>query len=113
MTGLMHDDPYLRRFWPMCPKAVIDVMETRVGPAALGNHDPCATNAILPEACKCSWYVEATPSERYQFHCLVGHVVRVARDYDVARRHGRPVMLRSKHGPHITFTVQIPRRAPS
>jgi hypothetical protein len=113
MNGL-RNDAYVRRFWPSCPKEVIDLMETQVALAADGNPDPLATDAILHEACECEWYKKASPSGCRQFHCLVGHVVLIARDYVVARTpSGRPRTLRSKFGPHRTFTMQVPRRAAS
>ena len=113
MSGL-RDDEYLQRFWRNCPDVVINRMETQVVPAAQASLDPCATDTILPEACKWTWYENASPSDCHKFHCLVGHVVCVARDYVVARTpRGRPIRLRSKCGPHKTFTMQVPRRPAS
>jgi hypothetical protein len=110
MSGL-RNDAYVRRFWPSCPQDVIDFMETQVVLAALRTRDTRATDAILREAWNCSWYRSASPSGRRQFHCLVGRVVRIARDYDVVRTpSGRPRKLPSKCGPHKTFTMQVPKR---
>jgi hypothetical protein len=110
----LQNDEYLRRFWRNCPDEVIDRMESQVFPAARGNRDLRATDAILWEVCHFPWYENASPSGRRQFHCLVGHVVRVARNYDVARTpDGRPIRLRSKRGPHKTFTLQVPRHRDS
>jgi len=113
MSGLLNDDRYLRCFWPICPDEVKDVMEVQVIPAAHRNPHPRATDAILREASKCSWYQRAPLASRYQFHSLVGHVVRVARDYDVDQtQDGKPKMMRSKRGPHRKFTLQVRRNQP-
>ena len=102
------NDIYLQRFWRDCPEEVVDRMDARVFPAARGTGDSCATDAIMPEACNFPWYENASPSERHQFHSLVGHVVRVARDYFVDRTPGgRPKMRHSKRGPHRIFTLQV------
>jgi hypothetical protein len=89
-------------------------METQVIPAARRTQDSCATDAILQRMIRCGWFQHASASDRRRFHCLVGHVVRIARNYVVARTpSGRPRRLRSKCGPHKTFTMQGPRRAAS
>ena len=110
MSGLLNGDQYLRCFWPVCPDEVKDLMELQIIPAARGNPDPRATDAILHEASKCSWYQGAPVSSQHQFHSLVGHVVRTAREYDVDQTpNGKPKMVRSKRGPHRTFTLQVRR----
>lgn len=114
MSGLLDGDQYLRCFWPVCPDDVRDLMEAHVIPAARRNPDNRATDAILHEASEFSWYQGAPLSSRYQFHSLVGHVVRIARDYVVDRTpDGRPRMVRSKRGPHRTFTLQFGHDQPS
>lgn len=113
MSGL-RNDAYLQRFWRNCPEAVLDRMDTQVIPASRRSQDSCATDAIMPEACYFEWYARASLSDRQQFHKLVGHIVRIARNYVVARTpSGRPRKLPSKCGPHKTFTMQVPRRAAS
>jgi hypothetical protein len=108
------NDAYRLRFWRNCPEEVVDRIDTQVIPAARRTHDSCATDEIMREACNFSWYKNASPSGRHQFHCLVGHFVRVARDYVVALTpSGRPRRLRSECGPHKTFTMQVPRRSAS
>lgn len=111
MSGL-RNDRYLQRFWRNCPDEVIYRVETQVDPAARASTDSCATDTILREACSnWAWYRSATLSNRHQFHKLVGHVVRIARNYVVVRTpSGRPRKLPSKCGPHKTFTMQVPRR---
>jgi hypothetical protein len=112
MSGLRNDQ-YLQRFWRNCPEEVVDRMDTLVILAARRNPDPRAKDAIM-RACNFPWYENASSSGRRQFHCLVGHVVRIACNYVVAGTpSGRPRMLRSERGPHSTFTMQVPRRAAS
>jgi|SRR5271165_2539042 len=110
----LRKDPYLQRHWRNCPDEVVNHVDTQVFPAPHGNLDPCATDAIMPEACNFEWYAHASLSDRRQFHKLVGHVVRIARNYEVARTpSGRPRKLPSERGPHGTFTEQVPRRTAS
>jgi hypothetical protein len=107
-------DAYLRRNWPRCPVEVKNLVGTEVVPASRASQDTCATDSILWKASNCTWYEKALLFDRQQFHKLVGHVVRIARNYEVARTpSGRPIRLRSKCGPHKTFTMQVPRRAAS
>jgi hypothetical protein len=110
----LRNDQYLQRFWWNCPEEVVDRIDTQVIPAARRTPDSCATDTIMREACNFPWYESASSSGRHQFHCLVGHIVRIARNYVVDRTpSGRPRMLRSERGPHSTFTIQVPRRAAS
>src|ERR1035438_5341060 len=104
----LKNDAYLQRFWRNCPEEVLDRMDTQVIPVARREQDSCATDAIMREACNFPWYEHASSSGRRQFHCLVGHVARIASNYIVARTpSGMPRMSRSKRGPHSIFTVQI------
>lgn len=113
MSGLRNDQ-YLRCFWRNCPEEVIDRMETQVIPAARRSPDPRATDEIMLEARNFPWYENASLSGCHQFHSLVGHVVRIARNYVVVRTpSGKPRMVSSKRGPHKTFTLQVPRRRDS
>jgi hypothetical protein len=113
MSGL-RNDAYLQRFWGNCPEAVIERLHIHVILRATGSLDPRATDEIMPGACDFPWYQNALPSDRRRYHSLVGHFVLITRDYVVARtRSGRPRILRSKRGPHKTFTMQVPRRPTS
>ncbi len=104
-------DPYIRRFWRNCPREVLELMDTHVVPAALRNAATSATDTILLDLQSSTLYKAATPSDRRRLHCLTGHVVRVARDFVVERTpSGRPKRLRSRRGPHSSFTVQRPRQ---
>jgi len=110
----LKDDEWLRRFWPDCPQEVVDRIDDYVLQIATESSSPHATDEILPDACNFSWYKEALLADQQQFHKLVGHFVRVARDYEVARTpSGRPRKLPSESGPHQTFTEQVPRRTSS
>jgi len=110
----LRKDPYLQRYWPNCPEAVLTHIETNVWPIASLSQDPCETDVIMKEAIDFEWYRVAFPSDQQQFHKLIGHVVRIARNYEVARLpSGNPKKLLSERGPHRTFTEQVPRRTPS
>lgn len=111
--SLLTNDTYRLRFWRNCPEEVLDRMDTQVFPAARRTEASCATDAIMPEACNFSWYKNASSLKRHQFHSLVGHVVRIARDYVVDRTPGgKPKQLRSERGPHTRFTLQVRRHQP-
>lgn len=102
-------DPYLLRHWRNCPEVVVDRMYAYVVPAAQNDPSPYATDTIVKGACEFEWYLRASRSDRHKFHSLVGHVVRIARRYIVARTSsGRIIRLPSEDGPHKTFTMQVP-----
>jgi hypothetical protein len=111
------DDEYLGRFWPDCPDEVVHFIEEHVVPVARASSSPCATDTILHEACGvCAWYRTATQGGRNRFHCFVGRTVCVASGSVVERSpNGRPRRVRSKIGPHRTYTLLRPPagRAPS
>jgi hypothetical protein len=106
------DDSYVRRFRRDCPPAIREVMITHVFAAALRNMARTATDIIVHDLSTTAIYQAATRSVRFQMHKLTGHVVRIARDYEVARTaSGRPKRWRSRLGPHRTFTEQRPSRS--
>lgn len=105
----LSDDPYLRRFWRNCPRAILEVMVTHVFAATLRNSAPTATDNIVCDLQRTAAYQAATPSVRRRMHSLAGHFVRVARGFVVERTpSGRPRRLRSRRGPHSSFTLQRP-----
>ena len=102
---------YIDFFWPECPDEVHVLIETRVIPAARRNPSGFATDRILKEVAESHWYEAADTKARHRFHKLVGHAVRVARDYEVETdSSGNPRHKNSKCGPHRRFTVQRPPR---
>lgn len=98
---------YVSYFWRDCPTEALDILEWYVIPAARQDPSSEATNIIVYNLPGWRWYRAQPPAIRKRYHCLVGHCVRSARQYDVILDpSGRPLKRRSTIGPHATFTVQ-------
>jgi hypothetical protein len=98
---------YLSLFWRDCPTEALDILNRYVIPAARQDPSSDATDIIVHNLPGWGWYRAQRRATRQRFHCLVGHCIRSARQYDVVRdRSGRPLKRRSRIGPHATFTVQ-------
>jgi hypothetical protein len=99
---------YIRSFWRNCPTEALLLLATHVIPGALNDPSATATDIILRGAPTWPWYQDQPYRIRQRFHQLAGHAVRAARGYEVVRTPGgRPLMRRSKDGPHRRFTVQM------
>jgi hypothetical protein len=111
MTTLeLRNDFWVRQFWRKCPQEFLDLMVTRVVPAARRNLSPWATHKILLDLEGLALYLGATRSDQLRLHQLTGRVVRIARDFVVERMPGGgPKRVRSTGGRHRSYTRQQPR----